>query len=100
MSHQHVFRRVEQGLWLCSTAGCPEARHVGENVAHEHIPGDTGCFVTKAEAAELAKVSARTIDNWASSKAITKYTVGAPGYWVRFCRHEILEASSPRAQEG
>jgi hypothetical protein len=64
---------------------------------HEHIhraDGAESCLITKDEAAGLAGVTTRTIDNWAGAGRLTKHTQNASGYWVRFCRHEVRDAAA------
>lgn len=63
---------------------------------HVHeADGSDACMITKDEAAGLAGVTTRTIELWVSQGKITKFTVGPAGYWVRFCRAEILAAQEP-----
>lgn len=63
---------------------------------HQHqAEGADACMITKDEAAGLAGVNTRTIELWVSKGAITKFTVGPTGYWVRFCREEILATKAP-----
>jgi excisionase family DNA binding protein len=51
--------------------------------------------LTRAEAAELAKVNTRTIDRWANDGLITRYKKGGL-QWVRFKESEILDMLKPQ----
>jgi hypothetical protein len=63
---------------------------------HQHHEGADGCLITKAEAAGLAGVTERTVENWVADGLVTKHTKGPAGYWVRFCRLEVVEKAGTR----
>jgi excisionase family DNA binding protein len=51
-------------------------------------------LITRAQAAELTGLDARSVDAWANAGKITRYKVGGM-QWVRFDRAEVLAMRAP-----